>query len=70
MRQTGLGKDTPAWIMQVWAAFIISTVGTGVGIFYLEGNSWQKAFVGMGYVFSISSTFTLQKPFATITKSN
>ena len=61
MRQTGLGKDTPAWIMQVWAAFIISTVGTGVGIFYLEGNSWQKAFVGMGYVFSISSTFTLSK---------
>ena len=61
MRQTGLGKDTPAWIMQVWAAFIISTVGTGVGIFYLEGNSWQKAFVGMGYVFSISSTITLSK---------
>ncbi len=61
MRQTGLGKDTPAWIMQVWAAFIISTVGTGIGIFYLEGNSWQKAFVGMGYVFSISSTFTLSK---------
>jgi len=61
MRQTGLGKDTPAWIMQVWAAFIISTVGTGVGIFYLEGNSWQKAFVGMGYVFSISSTFILSK---------
>ena len=61
MRQTGLGKDTPAWIMQVWAAFVISTVGTGIGIFYLEGNSWQKAFVGMGYVFSISSTFTLSK---------
>ncbi|HYW20872.1 MAG TPA: YiaA/YiaB family inner membrane protein [Nodularia sp. (in: cyanobacteria)] len=61
MRQTGLGKDTPAWILQVWAAFIISTVGTGVGIFYLEGNSWQKAFVGMGYVFSVSSTFTLAK---------
>jgi hypothetical protein len=61
MRQTGLGKDTPAWVMQVWAAFIISTVGTGVGIFYLEGNSWQKAFVGMGYVFSVSSTFTLAK---------
>jgi hypothetical protein len=61
MRQTGLGKDTPAWIMQVWAAFIISTVGTGVGIFYLEGNSWQKAFVGMGYIFSVSSTFTLAK---------
>jgi len=61
MRQTGLGKDTPAWIMQVWAAFIISTVGTGVGIFYLEGNAWQKAFVGMGYVFSVSSTFTLAK---------
>jgi len=61
MRQTGLGKDTPAWIMQVWASFIISTVGTGVGIFYLEGNSWQKAFVGMGYVFSVSSTFTLAK---------
>ena len=61
MRQTGLGKDTPAWIMQVWAAFILSTLGTGVGIFYLEGNSWQKAFVGMGYVFSVSSTFTLAK---------
>ena len=61
MRQTGLGKDTPAWIMQVWAAFIISTIGTGVGIFYLEGSTWQKSFVGMGYLFSVSSTFTLAK---------
>ncbi len=61
MRQTGLGKDTPAWILQVWSAFIISTAGTGAGIFFLEGNTWQKAFVGMGYVFSISSTFTLAK---------
>lgn len=56
-----LAKDTPAWILQVWAAFIISTLGTGAGIYYLEGNSWQKAFVGMGYVFSVSSTFTLAK---------
>ncbi len=61
MRQTGLGKDTPAWIMQVWAAFMISTIGTGVGIFYLEGSTWQKSFVGMGYLFSVSSTFTLAK---------
>jgi hypothetical protein len=47
--------------MQVWAAFVLSTVGTGVGIAYLEGNTWQKAFVGMGYAFSVSSTFTLAK---------
>jgi hypothetical protein len=61
MRQQECVKDTPAWILQVWAAFIISTLGTGAGIYYLEGNTWQKAFVGMGYVFSVSSTFTLAK---------
>ncbi|MGD1704784.1 YiaA/YiaB family inner membrane protein [Okeania sp. SIO2F4] len=54
-------KDTAAWILQVWASFILATVGTATGIIYLPVDNWIKSFVGMGLIFSIGSAFTLAK---------
>ena len=54
-------KDTAAWIIQVWASFIIATSATTVGILYLPVNSWIKGYMGMGLLFSVGSTFTLAK---------
>ncbi len=54
-------KDTSAWIAQVWISFILSLGGTILSIFYLPVDNWIKGYVGMGYLFSLSSSFTLAK---------
>lgn len=54
-------KDSNAWIIQTWAAFILSLGMTTVGIVNLPVNSWVKGFMGMGLAFSVGSTFTLAK---------
>ncbi|MFM6283127.1 MAG: YiaA/YiaB family inner membrane protein, partial [Dolichospermum sp.] len=54
-------KDSPAWIFQTWAAFILSISITTSGIINLPTDNWIKAFMGMGLAFSVGSTFTLAK---------
>lgn len=54
-------KDTAAWIIQVWASFVVSVSATSVGIIYLPVDGWVKGYMGMGLLFSVGSTFTLSK---------
>lgn len=54
-------KDSAAWIIQTWAAFILSISMTTVGIVNLPVDNWVKGFMGMGLAFSVGSTFTLAK---------
>ena len=54
-------KDTSAWIIQVWASFILATSTTAIGIAYLPVDIWVKGFMGMGLTFSVGSSFTLAK---------
>lgn len=54
-------KDTSAWIIQVWASFILAVSSTVVGIYYLPVNNWVKGFMAMGLTFSVGSSFTLAK---------
>lgn len=57
----GRQKDTTAWIAQVWISFLVSTVCTGFGILNLSTDVWQKAFIGIGVLYSVTSSFTLAK---------
>lgn len=61
MHNIGSQKDSTAWIIQTWAAFILSLGMTTVGIVNLPVNNWVKGFMGMGLAFSVGSTFTLAK---------
>jgi hypothetical protein len=54
-------KDSPAWIIQTWAAFILSISMTSFGVINLPVDNWVKGFMGMGLAFSVGSTFTLAK---------
>jgi hypothetical protein len=54
-------RDTAAWIFQVWASFLLATSATAIGIVYLPLDPWLRAFLGMGMVFSVGSSFTLAK---------
>ena len=53
--------DTPAWIFQCWASFLLALGCTLVGITFLPANVWIKGFLAMGNVFLVGSTFSLAK---------
>jgi len=54
-------KDTNAWIAQVWISFIVSVSATTASIIYLPTDAWVKGYVGLGFLYSLSSSFTLAK---------
>lgn len=54
-------EHSGAWVIQTWASFILAVAVTSVGIYHLSVDGWQKAFLGMGLLFSVGSTFTLSK---------
>ncbi len=54
-------KDTTAWLAQVWISFIVSVGATTLSIIYLPADNWVKGYVGMGFLYSLSSSFTLAK---------
>lgn len=56
-----MSKHTAAWRFQVWASFVIATVVTGLGIAYLPVVLWTKAFLAMGLLFTVGSSFSLAK---------
>jgi len=44
-----------------WIAFGISFVGMAAGLAYMEADLAMKGFLGMSYLFSVTSCFTLAK---------
>jgi hypothetical protein len=61
MRIDEVQRDTPAWIFQVWASFLLAVGATSIGIVYLPVDPWLRAFLGMGLVFSVGSSLSLAK---------
>lgn len=56
-----LNSDTPAWRFQTWAAFVLALASTSIGIWWLPVGPWEKAFLGIGVWFTVSSSFALAK---------
>ena len=50
-----------AWVAQTWISFVAAVGVTAIGIGFLPGDVWIKAFMGMGLLFSVGSTFSLAK---------
>jgi hypothetical protein len=61
MNHPALQKDTPAWIFQVWASFLISLILSSVGIAYLPVDVWMRGYVAIAFFFTVASSFTLAK---------
>jgi hypothetical protein len=53
--------DTPAWVIQVWAAFVIAIMLTGWGMWRLSIPYWHKGYMIAAGFYLLSSTFTLAK---------
>ena len=50
-----------AWVAQTWISFVVAVGITGMGIWFLPVDVWVKAFMAMGLLFSVGSTFSLAK---------
>jgi len=61
MDHPALSKDTPAWIFFVWASFVSASLLTSLGLCYAPVDGWVKGYLGMGFCFTVGSTFTLAK---------
>lgn len=65
MEQPLRQKDTSAWIIQVWAFFAVSIGAMVLSLVFLPTDrpidNWMKGQLGITFLFSISSTFTLSK---------
>lgn len=54
-------SNTRAFYILAWISFALSFVGMAIGLIYLPLDFYPKAFLGMTYLFSISSSFVLAK---------
>lgn len=54
-------RDTRAWQFQVWASFGVAVFLCATGLGWLPGESLDRAFMVMGYVFCLSAAFALAK---------
>jgi hypothetical protein len=53
--------DTPLWGLVVWGGFGLAVALTGWGLWGMEINPAYKAFLAVGWLYLISSVFTLAK---------
>lgn len=61
MNYTSDEKNTQAFSFMATASFGIASIGMLIGIFYLPVEIWVKGYLGMGYLFTVTSCFTLAK---------
>jgi len=53
--------DTPLWGLVVWGGFALAMSLTAWGLWRMEVNPTYKAFLGVAWLYLISSVFTLAK---------
>ena len=60
-QRPALAGDTPMWKLVVWGGFFTAMGLTGWGLLRMEINEAYKAYLGVSWLFLISSAFTLAK---------
>ena len=55
------GKSTAAFYAQAAISFCIALIAVVLGVLYLEASMWVRAFLGLGVLYLVTSTFTLAK---------
>jgi hypothetical protein len=54
-------KVTAAFYGQAVASFAIGVVSVGIGVYYLPVGGWIRAFLAIGLLYVVTSSFTLAK---------
>lgn len=50
-----------AFFVQAAISFVVSSVAVAAGVIYLPVSAWVRAFLALGLLYVITSTFTLAK---------
>lgn len=58
---TSISKTTAAFFVQAAVAFAVSFLAALGGIYFLPIDAWQRLFLGVTFLFLVSSAFTLAK---------
>jgi len=53
--------DTASWVLAVWIAFACAFSLTAWGLWRMNIGDWQKGFMVVGWLYLVSSTFTVAK---------
>jgi hypothetical protein len=61
MQPLAVRQDTKAWRLQVWISFGTAITLAGTGLAWLPGQDLDRAFMFMGYLFTLSTAFALAK---------
>jgi hypothetical protein len=61
MNIPGTSKTTTAFFVQSGLAFGIALLAVVLGICYLPVDAWMRAFLAVGTLFLVTSSFTLAK---------
>lgn len=54
-------RSTPQFYLQSVISFAASAVAVAAGVIYLPVDLWIRAFLGLGLLYVVTSTFTLAK---------
>ena len=52
-------NNTKSFYNMAWIAFGISFVGMAMGLVYMEADLAMKGFLGMSYLFSVTSCYAI-----------
>jgi hypothetical protein len=61
MHTASVRHDTRAWKAQVWISFGTAVTLCASGLAWLPGDDLDRAFMVMGYLFTLSAAFALSK---------
>jgi hypothetical protein len=61
MSTPGTSKTTTAFFAQAGLSFGIALLAVSLGICYLPVDAWMRAFLAVGTLFLVTSSFTLAK---------
>jgi hypothetical protein len=54
-------NHSAAWVFQTQVSFAVSLTALGVGIAYLPVGAWERAFLALAALFTVSSAISLTK---------
>ena len=60
-KRRGSAGDTPMWGLVVWGGFAVAMSLTGWGLLGMDINITYKAFLGVSWLYLITTAFTLAK---------
>jgi hypothetical protein len=49
------------WVTQTYISFAVSLAALGVGIAYLPGDPWMRAFLAVSALYAVTSSISLAK---------